>query len=364
MASIIFDSNEPIETNQLAYLIDSEAPVLHLEFKDGFLWANAIDNDSGLNHAFIYDKETLVLELNESQPRSRLELKPRKEAYLIYASAVDNVGNQSPNKFYLNVTVAKEEKSFKCLNDCSNNGNCNSKYGICECEDEYTGLDCSKALSKAELFMRPLDYSVSYYESDRRNEINLNLNFQNETYDMLLIEISTLVSQESMSKSLNNVEFIFNNHTYADCLRVNTTERLTDFGISLKFKKSQNTMITFNLTTFRFDHDTNDTVTNSHLNEYEFDLKPFMSDRLLDVDDSACYDFDDGKINRIKVFAEELEETDTFYVDRVSHSFIQLKKEQNFIIVHSTELFDQVNLTVGFLVEFTNSFFYFISFFF
>ena len=99
------------------------------------------------------------------------------------------------------------------------------------------------------------------------------------------------------------------------------------------------------MTTFRFDEDANDFGVNSHLNQYELDLKTFMPIGFVDFD---------AKINRIKV--EELEELDILYVDQVSQGFIELKQHENFIYVNSTDLFDQIDLTIEIFVKFRRKF--------
>jgi hypothetical protein len=352
-ASIIFDNNEPIETNLLTYTIDSEAPVLQLEFKNDFILINATDNGSEIKNVRLYNNETLILELNDENFYT-FELEPRNEPYLIYGSAEDNVGNRSPNKFYFNVTVSKEEKIYLCLNNCSNNGNCNSKYGICECNDKYSGSDCSELLSMEQLLSRPIDYKISYYESDRKNEFNLNLYFQNETYDMLFIEINQKKSK--LNNRYNDFEFIFNNETYSDNLKLNTTDQLSYLNFKIKSKKSQNLIISFNLTSFRFNEETNETVANSNLNDYELYLKTFIPETFIKLNESACYDFTNGINNRIEFFVEDLNDLDddmNISVNKLSQTFIQFKEGKNFFYVNSSETFDQIDLTVEFRVGVT-----------
>ena len=70
---------------------------------------------------------------------------PQGFQHQIFASAVDNVGNQLPFDELVQNTVLIDFPLFEavCLNNCSGRGNCTT-LGTCTCSPGYYGSDCSK----------------------------------------------------------------------------------------------------------------------------------------------------------------------------------------------------------------------------
>ena len=70
---------------------------------------------------------------------------PQGLQHQIFASAVDNVGNQMPFDELMQNAVLIDFPVFKtiCLNNCSGRGNCTT-LGTCTCSPGYYGSDCSR----------------------------------------------------------------------------------------------------------------------------------------------------------------------------------------------------------------------------
>ena len=70
---------------------------------------------------------------------------PQGLQHQIFASAVDNVGNQMPFDELIQNTVLIDFPVFEavCLNNCSGRGNCTT-LGTCTCSPGYYGSDCSR----------------------------------------------------------------------------------------------------------------------------------------------------------------------------------------------------------------------------
>ena len=65
--------------------------------------------------------------------------------YRVFASAVDNVGNQQPLEQALDNSILLILPSIQCPQNCSMRGQCTS-VGICQCDFGYYGNDCSKGI--------------------------------------------------------------------------------------------------------------------------------------------------------------------------------------------------------------------------
>ena len=63
--------------------------------------------------------------------------------YRVFASAVDNVGNQQPLEQALDNFIHLILPSTQCPQNCSMRGKC-TPVGICQCDFGYYGNDCSK----------------------------------------------------------------------------------------------------------------------------------------------------------------------------------------------------------------------------
>lgn len=355
-ATIVFDNNEPIETNLLTYSVDSKPPELTITFEDSLkqLVVEAKDSESGVHVIQLYNDQTLILSKIE-ESRFIYELDSLNESYLIYALAEDYVGNKSPLRLYLNQSFSVDKNDTKlCPSNCTSNGECNLKYGVCECFESFIGKDCSEKLSTDQLLSKPIDFEISYFESDNQNEFNLNLKLRNASYDALSVEIS----QKDFKRTNTQIEFIFNDTSYKNSFKINTSDEVKTLDLKIKTKISQKVFITLNFTTLRLNQDTNATVVNTNLNDYELDLKSFLPSTYLQLNTTGiCYD-KNSTDNRIELLLSSFDKDDVIYVNSLSLSFIQSKveklQEKYFLILNSTESFDNIDLTVEFIVNKAN----------
>jgi len=356
-ATIVFDNNEPIETNVLTYSVDSKPPELTITYDDSLkqLVVEAKDSESGVHLIQLFNDQTLIFS-KAQEPSFIYELDLLQESYLIYAQAEDYVGNKSPLKLYLNQSFSVDKDETKlCMNNCTDNGECNLKYGVCECFESFIGKDCSEKLSTDQLLSKPIDFEISYFESDNQNEFDLNLKLRNASYDALSFEIT----QKDFKHMDNQIEFIFNDTSYKNGFKINTSDQIETFNLKVKSKISQKVVITLNFTTFRFNQDTNNTVVNTNLNDFELDLKSFLPSTFLQLNTTGiCYD-KNSTDNRIELLLSSFDSKDDYiYVNSLSMSFIQSRiekqKEKYFLILKSTESFDKIDLTVEFVVNKAN----------
>lgn len=190
-AVIVFDNNEPIETNQLDYTIDSVAPVLNIyQLQENILLIRSSDSGSGVRMVSIYDGDQLLAESNETE--FTLVIEPREKAYEIYGSVSDHVGNFNPVVFFLSVSVPFQLVT-SCPNNCTSNGVCN-QYFACECFDNYTEDDCSRELTLAEILSEPVDFRFGYKSSEMRNQYLFELELD-PSFDSAQAQITGFPSQ-------------------------------------------------------------------------------------------------------------------------------------------------------------------------
>ena len=93
-ASIIFDQNEPIDTNYLFYTVDNKAPeaTFHFNNQTNVVTINANDKESGVKEMTVfYELENVLISTNESF--ISFELYPNNRPYEISYRVLDQVYN-------------------------------------------------------------------------------------------------------------------------------------------------------------------------------------------------------------------------------------------------------------------------------
>ena len=150
VASIFFDDNPPIETPLIFRTVDTVPPVAKFNMNSTLISSGGLlvnvegtDSGSGIKSYDVYkmgdtgQMEALLSDIQDST--FLLPVSPGVEHKLIVL-AKDNVGNaQEMNLDNVEVIVF----NVTCPENCSTNGYCKPD-GICECEDGFTGQDCSE----------------------------------------------------------------------------------------------------------------------------------------------------------------------------------------------------------------------------
>ncbi|EGC33528.1 hypothetical protein DICPUDRAFT_36589, partial [Dictyostelium purpureum] len=90
--------------------------------------------------------------------------------------------------------------SFDCPNNCSNNGECDTKIGSCNCSDAYTGFDCSSKINKDKPSIPKIDLKTG--ASSISNE---KLNYQLNIISLVEVSVDGSIVKEH---PLNNTENI------------------------------------------------------------------------------------------------------------------------------------------------------------
>ena len=88
-----------------------------------------------------------------------LNLAPGSQ-YRLFASAVDNVGNQRPSQELIadSLLVDFPISQALCVNNCSNRGSCTT-FGTCDCSQGFYGSDCSRGII---CWLRYIAFSYMY----------------------------------------------------------------------------------------------------------------------------------------------------------------------------------------------------------
>lgn len=361
-AVIVFDNNEPIETNQLEYTIDSIAPqlVVTRSLADNFILVEASDSGSGVRLVRIYDGSRLLFELNQTE--FSVSLEPRQLPYEIYASVEDNVGNLSPARFYLQVFVQPESVT-SCPNNCSGNGVCLQTIFACQCFDSYTEIDCSRNLTADELLNEPLDFLFGYKETDRRDEFKFELELQ-PGFVEAVVDIYGFPSEVQIITDLQ-LRATTNLTTTLD----NETSRI-EFDVKIPRGYDADFLLDLEISAEKIpiDEDEENTttsgvvVTSSH--KIPIRLKSFLpvsSVNLLDAS-SACFNGDENI--RLKFEIEQLEGEDKVDISNtiISNTFVTVVgfdriDDQLFeVTLHTDESdFEPVDIVFVFEIVYTQS---------
>lgn len=329
--------------------MDLKEPIIQFNYDsiEKMIIFKGIDSGSGIQTIDIYDDEKLIFSSNESV--AQYELKPRDKLYLIYANAQDNVGNILKKEIFLNVSIQQDKPILHdCsnLNNCSDNGKCNQEYGVCQCFSEFIGEDCSEKLSIQQLLSKPVEYALSYYESNSINEYNLIFKFQNESSEYLLIDIEKTSSKDASS----SIQFTYNNSTSIDAISLNASQNLNEIKLSLKSNISQTVELAIKTTSFKLY--VNELVEFSNLNILELKLKTFIPEDFIHIiENETCYNFS-SNINYIQVNKQN-ENDSLIWVESVSKRFIDLNlidrmPDKIVFEVNSFERFNYTDLAIVF----------------
>jgi RHS repeat-associated protein len=160
-AAIVFDQNEVIETPEIFNTIDATKPssslVVQKNMSDPVLQVESRDTGASVKTVNIYrltadGKLNPFLQNLESNTAILLQDLPAHESNMrLISIASDHVGNveQKAVTAASLTTVSVTKSKVECPANCSGNGNCSSS-GICNCNQGFVGLNCSKKGSSAE----------------------------------------------------------------------------------------------------------------------------------------------------------------------------------------------------------------------
>ena len=344
-ATIIFDNNEEIDTNNLLYTIDSIPPEIDIIYKesDRQLVFNASDKGSGVSNIKIYtEMDDLLVATNESF--YIFELPIRDEPYEIYYTIDDMVLNGKRLKFDQLISTQPTLNGSSCPNNCSNNGIC-TPNGYCQCNSMFKGDDCSIEIAIEELLKEPAHVIFNFVPSNERNSY--------------LLAVETSESDETYIK-LNKIpkEFTisYNNETVTS----ETLIHLEKFKrVILKFIQNSLALSEFiievNVTTLRINNQTDETVYATNNIYYTIRTESFLIEYQF-LYELNCYD-ENGRNNSIRLTSNQLLESDSVEMSVIeSPSFIEFKLERiskfEFLIhLNSFEEFDEIEFTLHFIVN-------------
>ncbi|CAF1328582.1 unnamed protein product [Didymodactylos carnosus] len=343
-ATIIFDNNEPIDTNSLTYTLDSVVPditLLHIKNDTiQYLFINASDNGSGIKKIDLYDGiDNLIYSTNESIVI--IDIPERFEPYNLYVSVEDNVLNFLPLTFYQNITVRTMETT-ECPNNCSENGDC-TKYGVCDCFYMYKGDDCSMNVTLEDILNEPPSLTIGYYPSEIRNNYDLILETSesNETY----VQIKNL--PDKIQIAYNNEIILADSITYLS--------KVNKFTMKIPLNYFTNFNLDLNITTKRFNNITLKENYVSMMFSYPIYVGSFEPEYKFDFTVN-CHNFQ-SNTNKILFNSTQLFDQDEIYVKKIQiPSFIEfdLNKMSTgiyYLQMNSSEIFDEIAIHLEFIVN-------------
>lgn len=315
-AVIIFDNNEPIETNILEYTIDSVAPVLQVTQlgQGGMIFVQASDSGSGIQLVSIYDGNELIFECNDTE--FTLILEPRTTPYEIYSSAKDNVGNLNPIQFYRKILV-EPELITSCPNNCSNNGECN-EFFACQCFASFTEDDCSRNLTLEEILNEPVDFRFGYKKTNLRNQFIFELELE-PSFDQAQVDILGFPSE---------IQIIAGRDSLTAILLTNETSRL-EFEVKVPRDYSSQFFIELVISAQKSaDNEENSTlfviVNSTHRIPIQLEsFLPVATVNLLNVE-NACYSPNEAVGMKFEI--EQLEDQDEVNINEtiISNTFLRV----------------------------------------
>lgn len=348
-ASIIFDNNEPIETNRLKYTIDSVAPVLKVTRIDDqeLVLVEASDSGSGVRLVSIYDGDELLFESSEAE--FGLVLEPREKPYEIYGSVQDNVGNVSPAQFYLSVLVTPENIR-PCPNNCSNNGVCN-QFSACVCFDMFTGEDCGSNLTLADVLSEPVDYRFGYKTSDLRDRFIFEIELDT-SFDEAVVEVHGFPPQVEImiGNSRDSLMYTFSSN---ESSRVEFEAKVPrDYDVEFVLELIISAERSYENETVQANHSHNIPV-------WLHSFFPVKTVRILN-ESSVCYK---GEDVNIQFEIDELDSQDEIDMEKTSFSntflsvadFVRLSDQRFEVTLESIEKdFEPVDIWFVFDIKFTS----------
>ena len=342
-ASIIFDQNEPMDTNHLFYTIDDELPEVSIEFNSNInrLVLKAKDNESGIREIILFDKlENIFISTNDSN--LIIELDARTLPYEIYYTVLDNVFNSIQNKFFQIINVMPT-KPPGCASNCSGNGICiDNNY--CQCNNNFKGENCNVSLTLEELLSEPPQLIFGLFPTYQRNKIDFII--ENREANEVFVKIITIPVGFNIK---------YDNQTITKDTLIKLDRKLESKLEIFYTENAKNFTAEFNVTTTRCDNITKSQITLSYTLFYPITIIEYFVEYEIKIE-STCFD-PTRKENFFTLKNSQLLQSDklNFFVIK-KPSFIELnltriENEVYRLYISSDEEFYEIDFDIEFSVN-------------